>query len=293
MFGWFSRPIGRLFLFLPLLAAVAMWGQGLPLTTVQEVRYRGQGRALARVTDPASIAALQRGVDNGLHGGVRHIKEPLARTAADCENAALAIFDDTTNPAWSGQYECWSDFLPGSANDIFPGDGLGLDLPSRGANFAVTVREVELTVNDLEGEHCRYKVSFANDAAESLAFEIDGTKVATLPWVTGITNAQVGSIYLADLPDAEVTEVTSTTLNIDAGITPPAGGGFEVRWSDSGWGQGNDRNLIGRFTTQTFTVPRLSRVQDCYLRQFDNSSPPKYSRYTAALHIDYPLDYSQ
>ncbi|HTZ96993.1 MAG TPA: hypothetical protein VMB18_11385 [Terriglobales bacterium] len=258
-----------------------------------EVRYRGQGRALARVTDPASIAAQQRGVDNGLHGGVRHIKEPLARTAADCENAALAIFDDMTNPAWSGQYECWSDFLPGSANDIFPGDALGLNLPSRGANFNVNVREVEVTVNDLEGENCRYKIGFANDAAESLAFEIDGTKVATLPWVTAIANTQVGSIYLADLTDAEVTEVTSTTLNIDVGIAPPAGGGFEVRWSDSGWGQGNERNLMGRFTTQTFTVPRLSRVQDCYLRQYDNSSPPKYSRYTTALHIDLPLDYSQ
>jgi hypothetical protein len=67
----------------------------------------------------------------------------------------------------------------------------------------------------------------------------------------------------------------------------------EVRWSDSGWGPGNERNLIGRFTTQTFTVARLSRVQDCYLRQYDNSSPPKYSRYTTALHIDLPLDYSQ
>lgn len=43
MFGWFSRPIGRLFLFLPLLAAVAMWGQGLPLTTVQDTVFRADG----------------------------------------------------------------------------------------------------------------------------------------------------------------------------------------------------------------------------------------------------------
>jgi hypothetical protein len=63
----------------------------------------------------------------------------------------------------------------------------------------------------------------------------------------------------------------------------------EVRWSDSGWGPGNDRNLVGRFTTQTFTIPRLSQVQDCYLQQYDASTPPKYSRYSAALHVDYPL----
>ena len=63
----------------------------------------------------------------------------------------------------------------------------------------------------------------------------------------------------------------------------------EVRWSDSGWGPDNNRNLVGRFTTQTFTIPRLSRVQDCYLQQYDASTPPKYSRYSAALHVDYPL----
>jgi hypothetical protein len=64
---------------------------------------------------------------------------------------------------------------------------------------------------------------------------------------------------------------------------------IEVRWSDSGWGPYNDRNLVARFTTQTFTVPRLSQIQDCYLRQYDNSNPPKYSRCTTALHLDYPL----
>jgi hypothetical protein len=76
---------------------------------------------------------------------------------------------------------------------------------------------------------------------------------------------------------------------MDAGLTPQTGGGIEVRWSDFGWGQNNDQNLAGRFTTQTFTLPRLGRVEDYFLRQYDGSTPPKYSRYTAALHIDYPL----
>jgi hypothetical protein len=70
---------------------------------------------------------------------------------------------------------------------------------------------------------------------------------------------------------------------------PPAGGGFEVRWSDAGWGPANDRNLVGRFGTETFTIPRLSRSQTVFLRQYDASAPPKYSRHTTALHVDYPL----
>jgi hypothetical protein len=63
----------------------------------------------------------------------------------------------------------------------------------------------------------------------------------------------------------------------------------EVRQNDYGWGQANDRNLLGRFNTQTFSLPRLATTQDYFLRLYDNSSPPKYSRYSAALHIDYPL----
>ena len=70
---------------------------------------------------------------------------------------------------------------------------------------------------------------------------------------------------------------------------PPRTTISEVRWSDSGWGPDNDRNLVGRFTTQTFTITRLSQVQNCYLQQYDGSNPPRYSRHTTALHVDYPL----
>ncbi len=78
-------------------------------------------------------------------------------------------------------------------------------------------------------------------------------------------------------------------MTIDAGVPPLVGGGIEVRWSDAGWGAGNDRNLAGRFNSQTFTLPRLARVQNYFLRLYDASVPPKYSRYSAALHLDFPL----
>ena len=63
----------------------------------------------------------------------------------------------------------------------------------------------------------------------------------------------------------------------------------EVRAHDYGWGVANDRNLLGRFSTQTFTLPRLARAQNYFLRLYDSSSPPRYSRYSAGLHVDYPL----
>lgn len=253
-----------------------------------EVHYRGRGRAIARITNPASIAAQQRGVDTGVHGAVRRVKLPPARTSADCENAALAILDDAVNPAWSGQYETWSDFLPGAAIDVLPGDAMNINAPSRGVAFPAIVREVQITVEDLAGEHSRYLIQFATDAAKPLAFEFEASSLTALPEVTSYANAQVGSIYIADLTAAQITQVTSTTVTIDAGAAAPSGGGFEVRWSDEGWGAGNSRNLLGRFTTQTFTLPRLARTVDFFVQQYDASAPARYSRFSAALHLDYP-----
>ena len=62
-----------------------------------------------------------------------------------------------------------------------------------------------------------------------------------------------------------------------------------MRRSDYDWGQESDRNLAGRFTSRSFTLPRLARIQEYYLRQYDASAPPLYSRYSTALHLDYPL----
>jgi hypothetical protein len=254
-----------------------------------EVQYRGSGRSLARVTNTARIAAEQNGSDDGVRGLVREVKAPAARTSADCEHAALALLDDAGGTAWSGEYATWSDFFPGSGADVFPGDAVNVSVASRGATFQATVREVAIEVKDLKGEHCLYKVQFADDISAPLAFEFQTDSVVLPLSLTAMTTAQVGSMFLPDLTAAEITTATSTTVSVDAGVAPVSGGGIEVRWTDFGWGQDNDRNLAGRFSTQTFSLTRLAKIENCFLRQFDNSTPPKYSRYTTALHLNYPL----
>jgi hypothetical protein len=77
-------------------------GQGPALTTINEVSYRGQNHAAARVTNLASIVAHQRGSDDGVRGAVREIGLPLTRTSADCETGALALLDDA-GPGWAGE----------------------------------------------------------------------------------------------------------------------------------------------------------------------------------------------
>ena len=104
-----------------------------------------------------------------------------------------------------------------------------------------------------------------------------------------LATTQVGNYYVANLTEAQITEVTSTTVEVDAGMSPASGWGIEVRVHDYGWGVENDRNLLGRFSTETFSLARWERAQNYFLRLYDNSSPPRYSRYAAALHVDYPL----
>jgi hypothetical protein len=253
--------------------------------------YRSAGRAVAQVENEASVLSLQNGADDGTRGTVRVAKMPAARTDVDCENAALAILDDATGTAWSGIYETWSDFLPGAAGDIFPGDAITVNVPSRGASFVGIVRQVEMQVADPADDRSFYTIGFANDLASPLALEYaaSATTIALQDMPPLLQTAQVGAYYQIDLTEAQITAVTSTTVEVDAGMAPPSGCGIEVRENDYGWGQANDRNLLGRFSTETFSLARLAETQDYFLRLYDSSSPPKYSRYSAALHVDYPL----
>ena len=264
-----------------------------------EVHYRGHGRAMARVTNAASIAAEQRGTVDGVRAAVRHVKAPPARTSVDCENAALAIVTDGATSGCTGKYQTWSDFLPGGAADIFPGDALAVNIASRAAVVQVIVKEVTIAMNDLAGEHCLYEIQFEDAASADLAFDFDSQIIASFESNSVLTTAflglpaipttDIGSTTLPSLISAAITDVSSTTVSLDAGLAPRPGGGIEVRWSDFGWGPDNDQNLAGRFTTQTFTLPRLAKAQDYFLRQYDGSTPPKYSRFTSALHVSYPF----
>jgi len=262
-----------------------------PLNTLIVASYRGVGRAVAEVANEGNIAKLANGTDDGVRGVVRMLKAPSARTQADCENAALAILDDATEAAWTGTYETWSDFLPGGAADIFPGDAIAVDVPSQGADFEAVVRRVGIEILDPHGDRGMYTIEFANDAAAPLAYE-DAASTTPVPLQDRpcrLTTDQVGDSYLASLTDAQISEVTSTSAQVDTGMAPQSGWGIEVRTHDFGWGMANDRNLIGRFGAQTFTLPRFGRTQNYFLRLYDNSTPPRYSRYAAALHVDYPL----
>ncbi len=174
-----------------------------PLNELIVASYRGSGRAVAQVENGASADALKNGVDDGTRGAVRVARNPGARTNGDCENAALAILDDAVGAAWSGTYETWSDFLPGAAADIFPGDAIAVNVPSRGAAFTAIVREVDIQIADPADDRGFYTIGFANDLACPLGIEFGASAISIslqdMPPLQLTT--QVGAYYQADLTE--------------------------------------------------------------------------------------------
>ncbi|MGA2992591.1 MAG: hypothetical protein ABSD88_19150, partial [Candidatus Korobacteraceae bacterium] len=260
---------------------VVFYSYGLPgLGDAVRVSYRDSGHAQERAQNQAAIAALAKPGDSGLRSAVLRLKSPLARTSDECQSAAATLLEDTAATPFSGQYQCWSDWLP---QDLWPGDGIVIALPSRSLQVQATVREVKIELVHLEDDCSRYAIKFANDAAQSLSFSLQTTKQKPAVSYAG----KMPGPWLACLPRAEITAVQPDTVLIDAGTAPVTGGGFEVRLQDAGWGADVDRNLIGRFTTQIFTVPKPAKPQSYFLRMYDGGTPPKYSRFATLLHVNY------
>ena len=300
-----SRLAGRFFsvplpmILAMLLAPAVAIGQSPTLCHITDTVYRADGtpaQGTALISWPAFTTAAGRAVTPGSltvtldsSGGFNASLAPNtgASPAGTYYRAIFKLDDDAVLPAWAGEYRVMSDFLP--AGDVIPTNAVQISAPSRGAAFTAIVREVDLQVVSLRDDRSEYLLRFSNDAAELLAFKFE-TMILPEP-LTAIftTTVPSSSLYLPALTAAQVTNVIATEITVDAGVAPPPGGGIEVRRSNGGWGAGSDGNLAGRFTTQTFNLPRLSRVQGYYLRQYDASSPPKYSRDSALLYVDYPL----
>ena len=250
-----------------------------------EVTYRSSGKAVAQVTDANSAAAMACVGDTGVRGEIVHLAMPEGRSTEDCKNAALALLDDVARTGWKGEYQNWLGYLP--AADILPGEALTINAPDWQAQMTAIVRQVELDFAALNDQFVQVKVQFANEGAEPVAVKVGKptTKANVTPVVTVDRNALPPSI--ACLGAAEFTGITATLLSIDVGTNLVSGCGIEVRSEgDFGWGTASDRNLVGRFTTRTFTLPKTDVTQDYYLRMYDGAQPANYSRYSTLLHVD-------
>jgi len=251
-----------------------------------EIFYRTSALACGRVVDPQSIQALTNIEDSGTRAMVVHVTAPVPRTSLDCEQAARALLDDLTQAGYSVEYQAWSGMPPHGATDVQPGELWNISASMWGASFSAIVRQVEIAFQDLSDNYARFTLQLANDAAKPFAFHFGRVKHNALVTVVSSNLADNVSTRPPGLPDARITTWTATTLTLDTGTDPIAGGGFELRVEgDWGWGMTLNQNLVGRYTSRSITLPNTLVTQSFYLRQYDASTPPQYSPYTAVLNL--------
>jgi hypothetical protein len=241
--------------------------------TVMRVNYRIGGRAVARMIVPRSspVSSL-----------ILTAEHPVTRTSADCENAALALLSTSTwtDGAWKGTYTCWN---PHQTADVWPGDLLDVEAPSADISTELLVRGVQIHATSCVPELLSYAVTFANEWADTLSLKMsEGAPLnAWLP-----PSALTASSALESLRDLSVASVSTTQIQVQAGLTPPTGGGFEVRRSDWKFGAADGADLVLRSPVPNFTIVREAPVERYYVRMYDGATPPNYSRFSSAIFVN-------
>ena len=247
------------------------------------VSYRTVGRAVGRAVNTASQTALAAAGMPVEAVWIGSVTNPPTRSSADCRNAALVM-----EQAAAGVSALWSGSYKGTrfsfASDVWPGDALLLNAPSTSLNAQVVVRTVTVSYRASYPDLVEYAIAFANDWADDLAIKSS----VTVPVDTWLP-APVAPTVLANLSSLTVTTLNGTTVTINAGVTPPTGGGFEVRTRDFDFMAGQDPALVMRSTTPTITFSRISANDRFFIRMYDGSTPPNYSEFSTALFINLPL----
>jgi hypothetical protein len=251
------------------------------------VSYRSAGRSVARLASAGSVVSE---AVNGAPGTCRWlgtVSQPVARSSVDCESAAQAVlaFATSRTAAVAGSYA-----MVNPTQDIWPGDVLAVT--SAGVTSSLLVRSVVAKDGSAVPEVRRYEIKFANDWATEWADGIGlklSEEIAADAYLPQTASSAPG-LVLANLQQLTVTSLTDTALQVDAGTAPPVGGGFEVRRKDWAFGVGIDgADLVLRSPVRSFSIPRAAQVERYYVRMYDASTPPLYSRFSSAVFMNWPV----
>ena len=245
------------------------------------VLYRTSQRAVARMVNAASIAAEAAGGLPGTAAWTGSVLSPVARSSEDCAASAAAVLaaGSSRTAALQGSYV--GEDLP----DIWPGDAL--DLSGVPDAALVIAREVTLRDRAAAPEVIEQEIAFANDwvAPSSLhVSEILATDVAGSPTPVSSVTASV-----PDLGGLAVTAISATAIQVDAGMSAPTSGGFEVRRRDGGFGPGVDADLVLRSPVRGFSLPRTGMTERFFVRAYDGSTPPQYSWRSSGIVTNVPV----
>ncbi len=63
-----------------------------------------------------------------------------------------------------------------------------------------------------------------------------------------------------------------------------------MRRRDWAFTPGPGPDLVLRSPVPNFSIPRAAATEQYYIRMYDASTPPNYSRFSAAVFVNLPLD---
>ena len=249
------------------------------------VQYRGQRRSVARLVNAASVATEALGGSSGTSRWLGKVLQPETRSSVDCESAAAALlaFSTSRTAAVAGTY------VAVNPDDVWPGDLLSVT--SAGVTSALLVRSVDIEDGGAVPEVRRYRIAFANDWATEWADGLGlrlNEQVAADAVLPDVALGAPGTV-LANLQQLVVTSLTATVLNIDTGVAAPVGGGFEVRRRDWAFGTGSSNDLVLRSPVRNFSIPRMAQMEHYFVRMYDASAAPVYSRFSSAVFVNVPV----
>ena len=249
------------------------------------VTYRVAAPSVARMASNSSGGEGGSGTPD-VSQWVGHAVRPPARSVVDCENACLALLNFSSNPSasWKGEYSYYNLQDQG---DIWPGDALNFNSPAMGLNTNVIVRAVTVKSTSSYPEVLNYDVKFANDWADTIALKLSDAISPDV--ILPLTAETSPGNYLANLNGLQVVSISSTTITVNANVVPPVNGGFEVRSRDYTFGASTHEDLVLRSPVANFTITRAADEEQFYIRMYDGSNPPLYSRLSSAIFTNVPI----
>jgi Right handed beta helix region len=263
------------------------------------VSYRRAALSAGHVQDPASVSSEATAWgDNGIRSLTKTDIVPPPRTSSECEAAAAAIIKGLGIQHYEGTYV--QNHLYEFTGHPFSGTVLKFtNLPASFPSYidSEVVTEVKTTLKGTPSfevfEHevtfgksdylGKFVARFTGKTTDEILGAIDASVSPSFAQLSAI-----GTTFIGDVVAPTLVSWEPTLLHCDAGQAPPVGGGFEVRYTDSGWSQTNDgKNLVVRSATRTFDVPRTNRGKICFIKAYDATGV--YSRYASGLRVNFPF----
>lgn len=229
------------------------------------IDYRSIGLAEARLVNNQGIASY------GVIPVTITAPPATIRTTQDCEILGQAYLTDHQATIYQGEY-----VSPAQSLETIPVSGrfVVVDVPVTKL-FSSLVTQVKITFTNFSGDLAIIDTTFGFASLMTQYQTTAGSgNLAALDFTLTPTS-------LPAIASFREISVIDTALTLDAGRPPLSF--FEVRTSDSDWGQRAAANFIGVFSTETFTLTRVSESDVFYIREADSGLIPKYSRYPVVV----------